>query len=265
MNQTKNMIALLPKNSNTLPPAFQYNLFSGGSMTIAGGSNVSNSTGNANVMTNGIFTIKGNSHVNGFVGYGNSISISGGASITPFSNPQSLPVSSKIPPIAIPTFNPDSYKTIATQVYSGDYSIGYQGLALGSKTTPAIIYVGGNLSFSGGALISGSIIFVVKGTITVGNGASFSAYDHTTSYFGLYSVGNIIANGGTVIYAQMLSLANITFSNGTSIGGTAAAQGTMSISGGSNLYIPASLSLTNQLWSNSQSFSRPIIAKYYYE
>jgi hypothetical protein len=264
MGQTHNMIVLLPKNtSNALPPAFQYPLFSGGAMNISGGVSVSSSNANANVMTNSSFTMSGGSTVKGFVGYGTTVT--GGSSIAPYSNPQSLPTSSKISAIAVPTFNPDNYKSIATQVYSGDYSIGYQGLSLGTKTSPAIVYVGGNLSFSGGAIISGSIIFVVKGTITIGNGASFSAYDHTTSYFGLYSVGNIIANGGAVIYAQMLSLGSINISNGTSIGGSAAAAGTMTISGGSNIGIPASLALTNTIWSNPQATGRPMTAKSYYE
>jgi hypothetical protein len=106
---------------------------------------------------------------------------------------------------------------------------------------------------------------VVKGTIQIGNGASFSAYDHTTSYFGLYSVGNITANGGAIIYAQIFSLGNINISNGTSIGGSAAAAGTMTVSGGSNISIPASLALTNTIWSNPQTSTRPLTAKSYYE
>ena len=265
MGQTNNMIVLLPKNVNALPPAFQYPLFSGGNMTISGGVTVSSSNANANVMTNSKFTMSGGSTIKGFVGYGTTVSVTGGSSITPYSNPQSLPTSSLISPIPVPTFNPDDYKSIATQVYTGNLSIGYQGLALGTKTAPAIVYVGGNLSFSGGAVISGSIIFVVKGTITIGNGASFSAYDHTTSYFGLYSVGSITANGGAVIYAQMLSLGSITFSNGTTIGGSAACAGTMSLSGGSDIGLPASLALTNQIWNNPQTAGRPATPISYYE
>ena len=265
MGQTNNMIVLLPRNMNALPPAFAYPLFSGGNMTISGGATISASNANANAMTNGSFTIKGNSHLNGFAGYGTTISVTGGASITPYSNPGNLPVSSIIPPITIPTFNPDNYKSIATQVYAGDYSIGYQGLTLGTKTAPAIIYVGGNLSFAGGAIISGSIIFVVKGTIQVGSGASFSPYDHTTSYFGLYSVGDITINGGTVIYAQILSEGNLSISNGSSVAGSAAAQGTLTVSGGSDVSIPASLALTSSIFSNPQTSGRPLTAKSYYE
>jgi len=263
MGQTNNMISILPRSISVLPPAFAYVLFSGGNMSISGNTQVSANSGNANVQTNSSFSINGNStHIGGFVGYGTSIS-GKTQNIVPFSNPGNLSAYSQTAPVTIPTFNPDNYKSIATQVYTGDFSVP-STYNLGTLTNPAIVYVGGNLTMSS-CTVSGNIIFLVKGTITMSGGCTFVNTSTTNSNFAYYAVGDITASGGSKMYGQMLSLGNISITGGSSLAGTAAAAGTFTISGGNDIYVPASTALTNTIWNNSQSLGRPLVAKYYYE
>ncbi len=264
MNQIKKMIVLIPKPSNTLPGVFQFSLISGGDMSLSGGTyfRSNNPNQNVNLKTNSRFSIGNNNLVKGFVGYGSSFS-GDENKIQPVSNPNNLPVTAQSPNVDIPTFNPDDYKSEATQVYNGNYSIG-NSINLGTKQNPSIIYVGGDLSISSGAQISGFIVFVVKGTISVQGNASFINTDPTVSNFAFYSVGNISIAGGATMYGQMLSLGNISFTGNSNLYGTAAAKGTMSFSGGTSTEVPAAKELTDPLW-GAQGSIRPLVAKHYYE
>lgn len=264
MNQTKNIIVLLDKPKSQLPGAFKFSLISGGNMSLSGGTNFSPSdpTKNVNLKTNSAFSIGNNNMVRGFVGYGTTFS-GNENKIQPNDNPENLPVRAVSPNVEIPTFNPDNFKSTATQVYNGDYHLG-SSINTGTKSNPSIIYVGGNLSISSGAELRGFIIFIVVGTIVINGGAQFINTDPLVSNFAFYSVGNISVSGNATVYGQMLSRGSITFSGNSNLYGTAAAAGTMSFTGGTSVEVAAAKELTDPLW-GAKTSSRPFVPRHYYE
>ena len=269
--QTKNMFSLLKKPGSggpVPPPAFNYAVYSNGNLQLSGNAEIQseNDAWNANVHTNGNMQLSGNPEIEGFVTYVNQFQQSGNPEIQPNQNPDNLPVTSQISQVPVPTFNPDDYKSIATQTYTGNFNKSNGTVTLGTAQNPAIIYVGGNLNWSGNVTVTGYGIIVVKGNSQMSGNVTFQTQDPNKSTFSLYTVGNIQMSGNSDIYGQYLSLANIQMSGNGELKGSLAAGGQVQMSGNGEVeYIPANASLTAPIFGNGQQSTRPFKPTSYYE
>ncbi len=269
--QTKKMISLIkkPGSGGPVPPAaFDYAVFSNGNLQLSGNAEIQseNNAWNANVHTNGNMQLSGNPEIDGFVTYTNTYSQSGHPQIQPNQNPNNLPVKSQTASVQVPTFNPDNYQSTATQTYPGDFNKSNGTVTLGTATNPAIIYVGGNLNWSGNVTVTGYGIIVVKGNAQMSGNVTFQTQNENKSTFSLYTVGNIQMSGNSDMYGQYLSLANIQMSGNGELKGTLAAGGQVQMSGNGEIeYIPANASLTAPIFGNGQQSTRPFKPSSYYE
>ena len=268
--ETKVTIAyfLKPTVTATVPTAFTYASASQGNISLSGNAEIlpdpAFPTANANVQTNGSFSIGGSANISGFVSYAGSFSGST-SKITPTTNPGGLPVASKVAPVTIPTFNPDDYLAKATTVYAGDLNVS-GAFNLGTKASPAIIYVGGNFNMSGGASVTGYGIVIVKGNVQMSGHCTFNTMDPGTSTFGCYAAGDIQLSGTSDFYGQMLSLKDIQFSGTVNVYGTVAAGQEVQFSGNNKIYYnPASAVLTSPVFTSpgGTSTSRLTIKRFY--
>lgn len=269
--QTKKMVSMMKKPGSggpVPPPAFNYAVFSNGNLQLSGNAEIQseNNAWNANVHTNGSMQLSGNPEIDGFVTYTNSYSQSGHPQIQPNQNPNNLPVKSQTAAVPVPTFNPDNYKSIATQTYNGDFNKSNGTVTLGTASNPAIIYVGGNLNWSGNVTVTGYGIIVVKGNSQMSGNVTFQTQNENKSTFSLYTVGNIQMSGNSDMYGQYLSLANIQMSGNGELKGTLAAGGQVQMSGNGEIeYIPANADLTSPIFGSGQQTTRPLKASSYYE
>ncbi len=269
--QTKNMFSLLKKPGSggpVPPPAFNYAVYSNGNLQLSGNAEIQseNDAWNANVHTNGNMQLSGNPEIEGFVTYVNQFQQSGNPEIQPNQNPDNLPVTSQISQVPVPTFNPDDYMSIATQTYTGNFNKSSGTVTLGTAQNPAIIYVGGNLNWSGNVTVTGYGIIVVKGNSQMSGNVTFQTQDPNKSTFSLYTVGNIQMSGNSDMYGQYLSLANIQMSGNGELKGSLAAGGQVQMSGNGEVeYIPANASLTAPIFGNGQQSTRPLKPSLYYE
>lgn len=268
--QTKNMFSLLkkPGGGPVPPPAFNYAVYSNGDLQLSGNAEIQseNDAWNANVHTNGNMQLSGNPEIEGFVTYVNNYSQSGHPEIQPNLNPNNLPVTSQVSSVPVPTFNPDDYQSIATQTYTGNFNKSSGTVTLGTAQNPAIVYVGGNLNWSGNVTVTGYGIIVVKGNSQMSGNVTFQTQDPNKSTFSLYTVGNIQMSGNSDMYGQYLSLANIQMSGNGELKGSLAAGGQVQLSGNGEIeYIPANAALTAPIFGNGQQSTRPFKPSSYYE
>lgn len=269
--QTKNMFSLLMKPGSggpVPPPALSYAVYSNGDLQLSGNAEIQaeDHAWNANVHTNGNMQLSGNPEIDGFVTYANNLSQSGHPQIQPNLNPNNLPVTSQVSPVTVPTFNPDNYQGIATQTYAGNFNKSGGTVTLGTAQNPAIVYVGGNLNWSGNVTVTGYGIIVVKGNAQMSGNVNFQTHNDNLSTFALYTVGNIQMSGNSDMYGQYLSLANIQVSGNGELKGSLAAGGQVQMSGNGELeYIPANAALTAPIFGNGQQSARPFKSKFYYE
>jgi hypothetical protein len=233
-----------------LPPFLNYAILTNGNLTMKGNALVeANPPGNynANVHTNGAYTGTGNSYnLNGFLTYNSG---SGKLHATPPSNPNNLLTYSTSAQVTIPTFNPANFLSKATTVYNGNTTLSGT-ITMGTKTNPAIIYVGGNATINN-ANFTGYGSIIVTGDISMAGNNSFSASDPQGNPLGLFTAGNFSITGNSNVYASI-------FANGTvSLNGTGSVYGqiiqgsssSMTLSGTSNVYyIPPISSITNTFW-----------------
>ncbi len=249
-----------------VPVAFTFAALSGGNFSMSGGVVLKPqvATTSINVGSNNAFSMSGgNTKVYGSVIYGSSYS-GNPANIVPYPTTASS-LTQLTSPVPIPTFSPATYLPIATKVYSGNYSPSGTVMLGASKTNPAIIYVGGDLTLGGGVTLNGYGIFIVNGNISMTGGTTFINTDPNVSNFAFYSVGDIKVSGGSTVYGQMLSLGNVTFSGNSSLGGTVAAAGTISMSGGTNIDIPVAAELVAPIWGKDQGVIDRFVLNTYYE
>ncbi len=270
--QTKKMVSLLLKPGSggpVPPPAFRYAVFSNGNLQLSGNTEIqsANEAYNANVHSNGSVQLSGNPEIEGFVTYVNQYSQSGRPQIQPNQNPNNLPVTNQISAVQVPTFNPDNYQSIAQQTYNGNFNLsGNNNVTLGTAQNPKIIYVGGNLNWSGNVTVSGYGIIVVKGNAQISGNVNFQTHEPDKSTFSLYTVGNIQMSGNSDMYGQYLSLNNIQISGNGEIKGSLAAGGQVQMSGNGEIeYIPANANLTAPIFGNGQQSTRPLKPSSYYE
>lgn len=262
-------------NTNNPPAFMKYAVNTGSNFMMNGNINVQddgNSQWNADVHTNSDFSMNGNNTIKGFLSYGGKANSNPSSrlttNITPNQNPDNLPNYSKVDPISLPAFNPDTYKSQATTTYAGNETLS-GNISLGSKNEPQIIYVGGDLTLNG--TVSGYGVFIVKGNIILNGNVTVSALDPNGSTLGLYTMGDLNANGNVSVYAQIYTGGNANFNGNCNIHGSISSVGAANLNGNVHVYYrPASGTLTSPFWqgdnsdnNNSNSNKRPAIVSYY--
>ena len=187
-NQTVTIQSVLQlASSPTVPPFLEYAIASGTELELEGNINVRddyNSNWNANVHTNGELETSGNAYsVRGFGTYSNQLE-SHSNNFVPNVNPNSDPVTARVPPIDLPIFNPNDYLEIATNITNGDLTIN-GSTTLGTKSHPAIYYVNGNINFRGST--NGYGIFIATGNINFNGNVTVNTQDPDGSNLGFYA------------------------------------------------------------------------------
>ncbi len=262
----RTVVQLPSSNTNNTPGFMNYALASGEGIDLDGNVKITddnNNQWNANVHSNGDFEMEGNSSIDGFVTY---VSEAEGnlSKIKPNQNPNNLPSYSKVSPITIPTFDPDQYKSKATQIYLEDKSFS-GNISLGTKENPQIIYVGGDLTLNGN--ISGYGVFIVKGDIKINGNVNIDAQDPNGSNLGLYTAKDLKVSGNINVKAQIFTGGKAELKGNSKIYGSLTAKKEIDLEGNANIYYrPATSALTTPFWqggSNGSTATRPAIVSYF--
>ncbi len=253
--------------SGNVPPFLDYAVATGNNLTMNGNVNIvddNNPQWNANIHTNAEFQMNGNNMIKGFLTYYSEAHANPAkrlkTNIVPNQNPNNLPGYSQGPVVDIPTFNPDAYRNLATTVYPSNVTFnGNQ--TLGTKEKPQIIYVGGDLQINGN--FNGYAVFIVRGNILVSGNVTVNS----GSNLGLYTAGDLNANGNVTLDAQILTGGNANLNGNCKVYGSVTSKGTVNFNGNVNIYYkPATSALTEPLWpsnNNGNTPSRPQIISYY--
>lgn len=216
---------------------------------------------NANVHTNGDLYIKGNSvEVRGFGSYAGWGSANPSKalynSFRPYYNPTGAPTSGRADRVEIPAYDADAF---AARLLAAGYGIGRDdpgNVTLsgsydlgGTREAPYVWRVRGNLTASGGATLSGYVLFLVDGDVSFNGNleAGDSGYDGSDeSSIAIYTAGDISLGGNVSIYGQVFCGGDLAFMHGTpSVYGTLTTRGAASLRGTPNIYYrPASAALT---------------------
>ncbi|MHB8579454.1 MAG: bactofilin family protein [Ignavibacteriaceae bacterium] len=269
----RTVIQLPTASSNPIvPPFLNYAVATGGNLTMNGNVTIRddyNSQWNANIQTNNNFQMEGNPSIKGFLTYvGNASSNPSSrlnTNIVPNQNPNNLVSHSQGPAVTIPTFNPDTYISEAGLIYQSDANLS-GNITLGSKASPEIIYVNGDLNLSGNTTLTGYGVFIVKGNILVNGNVTINGQDANGSNVGLYCTGDLNANGNVSISAQILTGGNANLNGNVNVYGNITSSGVVNFNGNNTIYYkPASAALTQPFWpqSGGSTATRPSIISYY--
>lgn len=257
-------------SSNSPPPFMSYAAASGGNLQLNGNVTITddnNNNLNANIHTNGNFEMNGSNSVDGFLSYVGNATASPmsklDTDIHPNLNPESLPNRSQTSVIEFPTFDPDSYLGIATDVYFGNKTYS-SGVSLGTAENPKIIYISGNLTLKG--TVSGYGSFIVKGNVTINGNIDITSPDENVSNMGIYTSGNLTVNGNVTLRAQVYTEGNATLSGSSKIYGSLTTKGNISFGGNTKIYYkPANVNLTDEFWPSTSTSSETVSKMYHYE
>ena len=198
----------------SVPPFFKYAVLAGEKFTANFEDNrvtdASNPMWNANTHSNGVTLFNGQNYIQeGFVTYSDNLIYDPvDVTITPNQNPEGDPVTSKAPPIYIPDFDAEDYKSYADLVYNGDMT--FNGtITLGTKDNPKIIYVGGKLYLEG-TTFQGYGIFIVKNIVEIKGDVVPDTPDPLVSKLAIYTNNNFIVNHADVdVHAQVFAMGNV--------------------------------------------------------
>ena len=133
---------------------------------------------------------------------------------------------------------------------------------LGSSTDPAIIWVGGNLTFNGN--VSGYGIFIVKGNVTF-NGNVTCNYPAPASMenLAIYAREDVTLSGNVKVVAQILTNHSLTMNGNNYLVGSAICQESITLNGSVDFkYFPANPALTSRIWPNGVE-KRPDLTSYW--
>jgi hypothetical protein len=262
---TQKTITSYFKTPQSVPSFLNYALLTGGNFTVNGGMNVSSpSGGNANIFANGNVNINGNSTIAGFLNYTGTFTHNGfdpSKTITPPVNPNGLPSYGQAPAVAVPNFDPNYFKSIATKTYPPNTSINGLTIPLGTKTNPSIIYVDGDLSLNG-VTFTGYGSVCVKGKLNLNGGNINNTNDPQGSPLAFYVVGNVYANGGSNQF-NIFTMGQFSYNGSLTVKGSILAGSAGSFNGSLNIvYNPAVSSVLPTSWTVAH---RPSDVRYYLE
>ena len=201
---------------------------------------------NANMHTNGNLHVQGNSaEVRGFgthVGSGTSNPNKAlRRTFDPHYNPMGSPSTQQTPAIDIPNFSVDAMATVLSPdsvtngnvLLTGDYNLG------GSREDPYVWHVKGDLTASGGAELSGYVLFLIEGDVdftgnlSVGS-TSWSGPDESSVAF--YVAGEVEFGGNVGVWGQILSQGDIWFHGTPDVYGSLTTQGMVHFSGAVDIF-----------------------------
>ncbi|MBU2447500.1 MAG: FapA family protein [Bacteroidetes bacterium] len=264
-------VKVTSSGTTTPPPAFmKYAVMSNGNLNLNGNitlTDYNNNNWNANIHTNGNFEMSGNNSIDGFLSYvGNATSNPPSrlnTNIHPNQNPEELPNRSQVSHIDMPTFNPDSYLSIATDIFMGNKS--YSGsISLGTQENPKIIYISGNLTISG--TVSGYGMFIVKGNVTATGNVTVSSPDVNVNNIGIYTSGNLTVRGNVTLNSQIYANGNVDMGGNSKVYGGVTAKGNVEFGGNCQVYYkPTNVNLTEQIWNTTTSAVTQVTKTYHYE
>lgn len=269
-SDTVRAVMQLPRGITSSVPRFlRYSIASDNNVNLGGNINIkddNNPLWNASIHTNSNFTMNGNNVIEGFLTFqGTASSDPAGRLVTniiPNTNPDNLPnYFQDLSGVPIPVFNPDDYISIATMIYNSSITIS-GNTTLGTKSSPAIIYVNGNLTISGN--FTGYGAFIVKGTVTTGGNFTLTTVNPIGCNLGIYATGNVNLQGG-IIRAQILTNSDVIIGSNTQLYGGITAKGIISFQGGADFfYRPSSPELTDPFWNRDPAMGHaPKIVSYY--
>ncbi len=253
--------------SDGVPPWMKYALISDEDLDFGGNISVQddgNSSWNSDVHTNKDLSAAGSVLVEGFGSYCDDITLHPNVAsrfFVPNANPNSAPVTSRVPNIDIPVFDPAPYIAIATQVFRGaSTTINASVLQMGSYENPEIVYVEGDLFLSGS--FRGYGVFIVMGEIHVTGNVSTISVDPLGNNLGFYSAESITFHGNASATGQFYAVDEVVFAGNNVIHGLVVSKDEMSFQGNVSIYYrPASENLTNPFWPGE--VQRPKIVSYY--
>ena len=252
----------------TVPPFLNYAVASEADLLLQGAFSVTddgNPSWNANIHTNADLLVQGGGYrVEGFGTYAGSMLKPGGGTpknrFYPNQNPDGLATAYQSSSVSIPTFNPNDYLGIATDIYIGTQNFN-GNISMGTEENPRIIYIDGDLDFHG--TTTGYGVFIVTGTVYFHGRSTITSSDPTGSNLAFYSQGGVDIHGNTTVYGQIFSEGPIVSHGSFDIYGSMASKNTMSLVGGGQVhYRPANADLTNDFWPSS-SINRPRTVSYY--
>lgn len=255
--------------SSDPPKYMKYAVATGNNLSLNGNVTIqddNNSAWNANVRTNANFSMNGNNNITGFLYYAGSAHSNPSwrlnSNIIPNQNPDGLPNTEQVSSMDIPQFNPDDYKDKADTIFASNTTFN-GNISLGTKEDPKIIYVGGDLTLSGN--VSGYGEFIVKGNILLNGNVNLTSEDPSGSSLGLYTAGDLNANGNVTVKAQIFTGSNANLNGNCKVYGSVTSRGTVNFNGHVNIYYrPASGALTKPLDNNDNPITpRPKILSYY--
>jgi hypothetical protein len=208
---------------------------------------------NANVRANGNIEIKsGSVSIRGF-GYhkGNAWSTNGQSLSTifnPYVNPDGLPSTQQVAQMSIPYLDVTTMSSLATWSTGSNKNISGT-INLGTKASPAIWYIGGNLITTGNVTFNGYGVMLVAGNIEIYHNVTLSGAT-TESTLGFYTNGDILVKNANLNTAGQWYLnGNVTLDGSTNFTGTITNWGNLEFNKQFNAtYRPASSALTQPFW-----------------
>ncbi len=259
----------LQGSSPSTPPFLNYAVLSGSGLMLNGNTTITddgNKGLNSNIHSNGSITLNGSGNiVNGFGTFsGNPSPINNNIDIKTFipnQNPKSDPVYKKAAAVTLPNFKVSDYKKFATMTSPGNVIID-KNTSLGTKDSPVIYYINGDLTVRAGITFTGYGIFLVVGTVKTEGNLSISSPDKSANNLAIYAGGQIQLDSGSKIYAQLYANSDIIFNGNTELHGLASSKGTVYFNSNNNkvYYKPVSSNTTKIFQTGT---GKPVILSYY--
>lgn len=234
--------------STNVPDFMGFGLLAENDFSITGNSRIFGTPGNnANVHTNGMLSIGGNALVQGFGTHVTGASAGAAGHFHPVDNPEDLATVRNGARINIPVFDPTDYLARATIVTHGDLNLG--DTELGSKDTPTIWHVKGDLTANGNITLNGYGVFVVEGNATINGTVITTGGEDNMSNVAVYAAGDVTINGTATLYGQVFTAGDLTMNGNATLYGNATTRTNANLSGNFQIhYRNASPALTDPIW-----------------
>ena len=248
----------------TVPPAFGYGLMSDKSFSMKGNVLIRdnfNPSWNANLHTNENLSFNGSNTVKGYGTYTGSVTASAADMAKTFVPNVSVggPVVYQHPRVEIPQIDPTRWESIATRKFYSSTKLS-GNITLGTKERPEIIYVRGDLDFSGN--VSGYGMFLVEGNLDLKGKSSITALDPNGINLGIVVTGNVRTVGTADVVGAILCGGDFDGRGNSKIIGSICAGGVIDNRGTVDvLYQPLTHDLSKWVW--PPKAERPRIVSYY--
>ena len=215
----------------SFPPYMEYAMISDWALAFSGYLDLFSSVGsnlNPNIHTNSSFANAGFLNSSGFVTYVTTGIVGGVANINPNVNPDGLDPVRKADYVEIPNLDLTTFQSSATNYFSGNTTKN-GNISLGTKESPAIWYVDGDLTIDGDVSGYGNII--CTGNLTINGDFDLSSSDVDGSNVGLYAGKSAFLSSTGTIKAQIYTKEHMFISGDLTVEGQLICNGTLQYSG----------------------------------